>query len=303
MSFIIGFKNNLILVVSKKTDSRKKFSARFCRPTISPHKLATRITSSSSFTMPSRRAKSRSRVIQAVQAPPSPRAEENTTTTTTTTITEINYNRYKMKLEAESLIATAAALFAGLALTILDGKTELYNSSSNFTLPDISTMVVQAVVQAVGPSESTTDAEHQQRNLIGLVLYLRMILLGCTSVANLYVLTIATTTYFVGTRILAKSNKSYEELNVRFEKFWRTFATARRLSRNFFVLSPALFMLGVALGLIEHLPFYSFLVFVLFTVSVTWSGTVTARKMIASILPPSTKNSSGAWWDRLRAPI
>ena len=214
-------------------------------------------------------------------------------------LSEINYNRYKMKLEAESLIATAAALFAGLALTILDGKTEIYNSSSNFTLPDITTMVVQAV----GPSESTTDAEQQQHNLIMLVLYVRMILLGFTSVANLYVLTIATTTYFVGTRILAKGNKSYQELNVRFEKFWTTFATSRRLARNFFVLSPPLFMLGVALGLIEHLPFSLFLAFVLFTVSVTWSGTITARKMIASILPSSTKNSSGAWWDRLRAPV
>jgi hypothetical protein len=132
-----------------------------------------------------------------------------------------------MKLEAESLIATAAALFAGLALTILDGKAVVYKSS-NFTLPELTTMVVQVVTQS-----EATDAEQQQRNIIMLVSYLRVILLGFTTVANLYVLTIATTTRYLFCRNenfsqeqqeLPRSQRSLREVLVNFRKSKASFS-------------------------------------------------------------------------------
>ena len=207
---------------------------------------------------------------------------------------EINYHRYKNKLEAEALIATSAALFAGLALTILDnGPSNTFELSlpiKNMTMSELTTVLF----------ENTADDNHKEKLLIASLLlsYLRLILLGFTSVANLYVLTIATTTYFVGTRILAKTDRKYKDANERFVLFWSEFSKSRRLSRNLFVVSPPIFMMGVALGLLAHLPLPVFVLFVMATVGVARQGTLTARRMIASILPKKKKKRE--WWNFIR---
>ena len=191
-----------------------------------------------------------------------------------------DYERYKMRLEAESLVATAAALFAGLAMAILDNQDNFHDQSGS--------------VESTYSQDHTFYFGHQRKDIILYSKWCRMAMLSFTAVANLFVLTIATTTFFVGTRILAKSKQTNKELNSSFNHFWDRFSKSRHLSRNLFMITPPIFMCGVSLGLFSNMPVELFVILVVLSVGATLRGTRTALCMLGSIQP---KNKATPFWD------
>ena len=128
---------------------------------------------------------------------------------------ENDYERYKMRLDAEVGLAASSAFFCGVSLDML--------------------------------SEVDTDTQEW-------IVAARCISLAFVAASCVYCVIVQSFTYFTGLRVLGKSKKGHGTLNKNFTAFRDQFSTERRIARDLCVVAPAVFMVGSSVVLFDKVP-------------------------------------------------